>query len=183
MKRLPWAKFTIRRTPKMIVSPAEISHRYIASDRPMRPWKAIVSIAREKKGPRSGPLSSKRLLRRRNRREGRIPVVVLGLEHPQVPEHRDGVFLIRHHAPGRNVVDELLILGSEDTNPAGIPDLHSLHGRDDFFGFHAAGLFHGSLHDEQGGIGGLGGVIGEPRPALFEALDESPVVRGVGPVV
>ncbi len=44
MKRLPWAKFTIRSTPKMIVSPAEMSHRYIASDRPMRPWKAMFSI-------------------------------------------------------------------------------------------------------------------------------------------
>src|SRR2546428_2758703 len=131
MKRLRWAKFTIRSTPKMMVSPAEISHRYSAIDRPMRPWKAIVSIAREEKGPRSGPLSSKRLLRRRNRREGGIAVVVLGLEHPQVPENRDGVFLVRHHAPGRNVVDELLILGPEHPKPARISDLHSLHGRDD----------------------------------------------------
>src|SRR5712691_12889577 len=137
MNRLPWAKFTIRRTPKMIVSPAEISHRYIASDRPIRPWKAIVSIAREEKGPRSGPFSSKRLLRRRNRREGWIAVVVLRLEHPQVPEHRNGVSLVRHHAPGRNVVDELVILGPEDADATGIPDLHSLHGRDDIFGFHA----------------------------------------------
>src|SRR5712691_7475195 len=141
MKRLPWAKFTIRRTPKMIVSPAEISHRYIASDRPMRPWKAIVSIAREEKGPRSGPFSSKRLLRRGNRREGRIPVVVLGLEHPQVAEHRDGVFLVRDHAPRRHVVNELLVLGPEHPKPARISDLHSLHGRDDLVGFHAAGLF------------------------------------------
>src|SRR5229473_6500385 len=104
----------------MIVSPAEISHRYIAIDRPMRPWKAIVSIVREEKGPRSGPFSSQRLLRRRNRREGRIAVVVLRLEHPQVTEPRDGVFLVRHHAPGRNVVDELVILGPEDANAAGI---------------------------------------------------------------
>ncbi|MNC95676.1 hypothetical protein D3C83_128510 [compost metagenome] len=61
MNRLPWAKFTIRSTPKMIVRPAEISQRYIASDRPIKPWKAKFSIAGGQEGaagrlPRNGYL-------------------------------------------------------------------------------------------------------------------------------
>jgi hypothetical protein len=44
MNKLPWTKLTIWSTPKMIVSPAEISQRYITVGRPMKPWKAIVSV-------------------------------------------------------------------------------------------------------------------------------------------
>src|SRR5258706_16373038 len=115
MKRLPWAKFTIFSTPKMIVSPAEISQRYIASDRPINPWKAKFSIASGQGGaagrpPRLG------LLGYRNRRKRRLPVVVLGLEDLEVAEHRDRVLGIHHRPAGGNVVDELLVFGPERSN-------------------------------------------------------------------
>src|SRR5437868_6418770 len=113
MKRLPCAKFTMRSTPKMSVRPAEMSHRYIASDRPMRPWKAMLSITRGQPPPypypasgggdfenRTRPDLTLFLFRRGHRRERRMPVVVVGREYLQVAEYGDRVFRIHHGTPG-----------------------------------------------------------------------------------
>src|SRR5262245_38538337 len=107
----------------MIVSPAEISHRYIASDRPIRPWKAKFSMRGGDEG-RAGPRVA--LLGYRNGRERRVPVVVLGFEDLQVAEYGDRILRVHHRPAGGHVVDELLVDVPEYAHAAGILDLHPL---------------------------------------------------------